>query len=88
MNQFDNEWQKMKRTLKLAFVEISINYYQHVRYNDFALDDFKRAMNDDFNCANAITVIHEQIKEINKSKELEDKARLLYSNFNVKYFRN
>lgn len=79
MNQFDNEWQKMKRTLKLAFVEISINYYQHVRYNDFALDDFKRAMNDDFNCANAITVIHEQIKEINKNKELEDKARAYYT---------
>ncbi len=79
MDQFDNEWQKIKRTLKQAFVDLSINYYDRVLYNDFVLDDFKRAMNDDFNCANAFTVVHEQLKEINKSVELDDKARAYYT---------
>lgn len=79
MVQFANEWQKIKRTLRQAFVEISINHYQTVLYNEFVLDDFKKAMNDDFNCANAITVIHEQIKEINKSKTIEDKAKAYYT---------
>lgn len=77
--QFDNEWQKIKRTLKQVFVEISINYYQNINYNEFILDDFKRAMNDDFNCANAITIIYNQIKEINKSKDLETKAKAYYT---------
>lgn len=81
MDQFDNEWQRIKRTLKQAFVDLSINkyIYNDVSYNDFALDDFKRAMNDDFNCANALTVIYEQIKEINRAEKIEDKARPYYT---------
>lgn len=79
IEQFDSEWQKIKRTLKQAFVEISINYYHPVNYNEFVLDDFKRAMNDDFNCANAITIIYNQIKEINIAKDLKVKAKAYYT---------
>lgn len=79
MNQFDSEWQRIKRTLKQALVEISINYYEVVEYNDLALDAFKVAMDDDFNCANAFTVIYDQIKQINKTQDLKEKARLYYT---------
>ncbi len=79
MNQFDKEWQRIKRTLKQTFVDISVHYYKRIEYNQAALDAFKKAMDDDFNCANVFTIIYDQLKQINRSKSVEEKAKLYYT---------
>lgn len=79
MNQFNHEWQRIKRALKGVFVDMSIEYYDIVEYNDETLDRFKEQMEDDFNIANALTVVYEEIKTMNRATELSVKARSYYT---------
>ncbi|MBM7452895.1 cysteinyl-tRNA synthetase [Acholeplasma morum] len=74
MKQFDNEWQRIKRAMKQAFLEISVNKHNQVDLNLEALEQFKSAMDDDFNVANALSVIYEQLKNMNRSKDVKEIA--------------
>lgn len=74
MNQFLHEWQRIERALKLAYIDLFIAGTAVSKENEEALQIFKDAMEDDFNTPNAITVIHDQIRALNKSTKLEDKA--------------
>ena len=79
MKQFDNDWQRIKRAMKQAFLDISVSKYQTIELNQAALDQFKLHMEDDFNIANAMTVIYDQIKAMNRSKDLNETARLFHT---------
>lgn len=79
MRQFDNEWQRIKRAMKQAFIDISVSEYKVIELNQPALDQFKMHMSDDFNIANALTVIYDQLKAMNKSKDLKETARLFHT---------
>lgn len=79
MEQFNHEWQRIKRALKSAFIDISIEYYNTVEYNETSMERFKDQMEDDFNIANALTVVYEEIKNMNRSTELSEKARSYYT---------
>ena len=43
------------------------------------MERFKDQMEDDFNIANALTVVYEEIKNMNRSTELSEKARSYYT---------
>lgn len=79
MNQFNHEWQRIKRALKQAFIDISIKYYTHVEYDQDALNRFLKALADDFNIANGLSVIYEQVKTMNKEQSVENKAVAYYT---------
>jgi len=79
MNQFNHEWQRIKRALKGVFVDMSIEHYDTVEYNNETLDRFKEQMEDDFNIANALTIVYEEIKMMNRASELSTKARSYYT---------
>ncbi len=79
MNQFNHEWQRIKRALKGVFVDMSIEHYDTVEYNNETLDRFKEQMEDDFNIANALTIVYEEIKMMNRATELSAKARSYYT---------
>ncbi|MDD2575139.1 MAG: cysteine--tRNA ligase [Acholeplasmataceae bacterium] len=79
MNQFNHEWQRIKRALKGVFVDMSIEHYDMVEFNNDSLDRFKEQMEDDFNIANALTVVYEEIKTMNRANELSAKARSYYT---------
>lgn len=79
MKQFDNEWQRIKRAMKQAFLDIAVNNHQAIEMNQEALDQFGQQMDQDFNIANALTVIYDQLKAMNKSKVLKETARLFHT---------
>lgn len=79
MNQFHTDWERISRALKSTFIEMNVSYYEHIEYNDEAILRFKEAMDDDFNCANALTVVYDQIKAMNRTKVLEEKAMFYYT---------
>jgi len=74
MKQYDNEWQRIKRAMKQAFLDISVNNHRTIELNEPALASFRTQMDDDFNAANALTVIYEQLKSMNRSKEVKEIA--------------
>ncbi len=76
MKQFDNEWQRIKRALKQAFVEISIKHFQLTDKNEDAINLFVDHMRDDFNISNSMTVLYDQLKALNRSKDIKEIARL------------
>ena len=79
MKQFDNEWQRIKRAMKQAFVDISIARYKTVDINIDALERFREAMDDDFNISNVMTVVYDQLKAMNRSKEVTEIARFYHT---------
>ncbi len=79
MKQFDNEWQRIKRAMKQAFLDISVEKYQTIEMNEQALEQFRVHMDDDFNIANALSVIYDQLKAMNRSKEVKETARLYHT---------
>ena len=79
MKQFDNEWQRIKRAMKQAFVDISINRYRTIEINLDALEKFRSAMDDDFNISNVMTVVYDQLKAMNRSKEVNEIARYYHT---------
>ena len=76
MKQFDNEWQRIKRALKQAFVDISINKHHTNDINEAAMNIFISHMKDDFNISNAMTVLYDQLKAMNRSKDIKEVAVL------------
>jgi cysteinyl-tRNA synthetase len=79
MEQFNNEWERVKRALNQALLELTINSYKKINYDEILIDDFKKALNDDFNTANGLTVVFEAIKNLNKVEQLAEKAQYYYT---------
>ena len=79
MDQFNNEWQRIKRALKQAFVEMSVKYYEKVEYDLDQVSRFEKALEDDFNIANGLTVIYELVKTMNREEDVSLKAKAYYT---------
>ncbi len=79
MNQFMGEWERVNRALKQALLEISLENYEEIYYDEGIIAKFKEAMEDDFNTANAFTTIYEAIKELNKATLISEKAKYYYT---------
>ncbi len=79
MQQFIGEWDRINRSLKQALLEISVEEYKKIYYDDLLIEKFKEAMDDDFNTPNAFTIIYEVIKELNKAKEISEKSKFYYT---------
>ncbi len=79
MKQFHHEWIRIERALKQAFVDMNIASYETVKTNDEAIKVFEAAMNNDFNTPNALTVIYDQVRALNRSTTIEDKAMFYYT---------
>jgi cysteinyl-tRNA synthetase len=71
MVQFAREYDKIKRTLKKAFLMLNL---EHIKLNDVDKDimtSFENIMNDDFNIPNVMTLIYDVLKQMNKEKNNE-----------------
>ena len=71
MIQFAKEYDKIKRTLKKAFLTLNL---EHVKLNEVDHDimtTFEDIMNDDFNIPNVMTLIYDVLKQMNKEKNNE-----------------
>ena len=74
MMQFSSEYDKIERTIKKATFSIIHNKIETNIVENTYLDLFKKEMDNDFNCANALGVCYQLIKEINKEKDLNQLA--------------
>ncbi|MDL2292299.1 cysteine--tRNA ligase [Acholeplasma sp. OttesenSCG-928-E16] len=79
--QFTKEYDKIFKTVKKTFFTLLFNK-SLLETKGHYLDKFKNEMNNDFNTPNALSVVYELIKEINKTKELS-KLNELYNDLIV-----
>src|SRR5690606_20523125 len=77
MVQFSKEYDKIKRSLKKAFLTVSIEKAFTIETDHQYMDTFFMWMNDDFNIPNVITLIYDLLKAMNKEKEV-DRLAVLY----------
>ena len=69
MVQFAKEYDKIKRSLKKAFLSISLAKAYTMEVDDKQIEIFKSLMDDDFNIPNVITLIYDLLKQMNKAKD-------------------
>ena len=69
MVQFAKEYDKIKRSLKKAFLAISLANAYTMEVDENQIDIFKSLMDDDFNIPNVITLIYDLLKQMNKAKD-------------------
>jgi len=69
MIQFSKEYDKIKRSLKKAFLVISLakSFTKDIDLN--YMDQFRTLMNDDFNTPNVVTLIYDILKQMNKESD-------------------
>jgi cysteinyl-tRNA synthetase len=77
MIQFSKEYDKIKRTLKKAFLMLSLENIEIKDVDESIMNEFKGIMNQDFNIPNVITLIYDILKQINKEKDLH-RVSILY----------
>jgi len=82
MVQFAKEYDKIKRSLKKAFLAISLSKTMTVQTDDKEIERFKSLMNDDFNTPNVITQIYDLLKQMNKEKDF-GRLAVLYQTVKV-----
>jgi cysteinyl-tRNA synthetase len=70
MQQFSKEYDKIKRSLKKAFLTVSLNKAFTVEIDEEHRDTFLGWMNDDLNIPNVITLIYDLLKAMNKEKDV------------------
>ena len=70
MQQFSKEYDKIKRSLKKAFLTISLNKAFTVEIDEVQMAIFHQWMNDDLNTPNVITLIYDLMKMMNKEKDV------------------
>lgn len=76
MAQFSKEYDKIKRSLKKAFLTISLHKAFTIDVDQTYIDTFKKWMNDDMNIPNVITLVYDILKAINKEKDADHIAVL------------
>ena len=69
MEQFSKEYDKIKRSLKKAFLTVSLHKAFTVEIDEEHMDVFLGWMNDDLNIPNVITLIYDLLKAMNKEKD-------------------
>ncbi len=77
MIQFAKEYDKIKRTLKKAFLTLSLEKKFADITDQEIMSTFENIMNDDFNIPNVMTLIYDLLKQINKEKD-SDRLGVLY----------
>lgn len=82
MVQFSKEYDKIKRSLKKAFLTVSLNKAFTIEIDQDMMDSFYMWMNDDFNIPNVITLIYDLLKAMNKEKDVH-KLAVLYQTTKV-----
>ncbi len=67
LNDYNLEYQKIKKALNQAYVLFSVNDYtiDDENYSMDVINKFKEVMDDDFNTPNALTIIYDLVKKIN-----------------------
>jgi cysteinyl-tRNA synthetase len=76
MVQFSKEYDKIKRSLKKAFLTVSLEKAFTIHIDQNYIDTFMMWMNDDFNIPNVITLVYDLLKTINKEKDVHHIAVL------------
>jgi cysteinyl-tRNA synthetase len=79
MTQFEKEYDKIKRTLKKAFLTLSLEKVSQTEINVNYINQFKQHMNDDLNIPNVMSLVYEMIKELNKEKEVLQLSSVFYT---------
>jgi len=72
MVQFSREYDRIKRSLKKAFLALTISKHQAMMVDQEIIDRFKLIMNDDINTPNVITLILDLTKRLNKENDLKE----------------
>ncbi|MDY0074731.1 MAG: cysteine--tRNA ligase [Acholeplasmataceae bacterium] len=76
MEQFSKEYDKIKRSLKKAFLTISLSKAFSFELDRSFMDTFYQLMDDDLNTPNVITLIYDLLKAMNKEKDVNRLAVL------------
>jgi cysteinyl-tRNA synthetase len=79
MTQFEKEYDKIRRTLKKAFLTLSLEKTSHADINVNYMNQFKQHMDDDLNIPNVMTLVYEMIKELNKEKDVVQLSSIFYT---------
>lgn len=79
MVQFSKEYDKIKRSLKKAFLTISLDQAFRMETDEAFMNSFIMWMDDDFNIPNVMTLIYDLIKMMNKEKDSSRLAVLYHS---------
>ncbi len=74
MVQFAKEYDKIKRTLKKAYLSLSLDGVTSRDVDDESMKSFISIMNHDFNTPNVMTLIYDLLKKINKSSDAKQTA--------------
>ena len=68
MIQFSKEYDKIKRTLKKAFLMLNLEHVKTSEIDQEIISTFENIMNDDLNIPNVMTLIYDVLKQMNKEK--------------------
>ena len=69
MIQFAREYDKIKRTLKKAYLTLSLEGVKSSMIDDMSIKAFIEIMDNDFNTPNVMTLVYEMLKKINKTTD-------------------
>lgn len=78
MDQYEEEYKKIERALRKAFLMLSLN---NSSFDEDIIDKkylikFKEEMDNNLNTPNAVSIIHELVKDLNKEKDLKNILKL------------
>ena len=79
MVQFSKEYDKIKRSLKKAFLTISLDQAFSMETDEAIMASFEMWMDDDFNIPNVMTLLYDVMKMMNKEKDHAKLAVLYHS---------
>jgi cysteinyl-tRNA synthetase len=79
MAQFEKEYDKIKRTLKKAFLTLSLEKPSQTDINVNYINQFKQHMDDDLNIPNVMTLVYEMTKELNKEKDIVQLSSIFHT---------
>ena len=77
MIQFAKEYDKIKRTLKKAYLTLSLEGVTSDLSDDEIIKQFMKIMDHDFNTPNVMTLVYDLLKQINKSSD-PNRTAVLY----------
>ncbi len=82
MDQYAKEYDKIKRSLKKAFLSITLAKAHTLETDHVQLDLFRQLMDDDVNTPNVVTQIYDLLKQMNKEKDTK-RLSVLYQTTKV-----
>ncbi len=79
MDQFSKEYDRIKRSLKKAFLVLMTTNQPSIRVHQDDIDLFKSIMDDDINTPNVVTLILDLVKRLNKEADPKSLATLYHT---------